>query len=109
MTTEQAAPAAPAVHPNTVRAVMKKSGLTEARSWRSGMIRGYTCWWAGWRIATPRNGEPVKVFHQCEGAYDSKTAQAHATQYHKALEGTFVCFVNGRHEVVIAGRKEQVK
>jgi hypothetical protein len=107
VTTEQ--PAKPAVHPNTVRAVMKKSGLTEARSWRSGQIRGYTCWWSGWRIRTPRNGEPVKVFHQHEFGYDYIAACNYAAQYLKALEGTFVCFVNGRNEVVIVGRKEQVK
>lgn len=100
--------AKPAVHPNAVRAVMKKSGLTAARSWRSGRIRGLTCWLDGWRISTPRNGEPVKVFYQPEFGYDSKTAQAHAAQYLKALEAVFVCFVNARHEVVIVERREQV-
>lgn len=108
-TSEQAKPT---VHPNAVRAVMKRSGLTAAHSWRSGQrrgFRGYQCWWPGWRILSPRMGEQsVKVCYQPEFGPDYADAQQHAAQYLKALEGTFVCFVNARHEVVIVERREQV-
>jgi hypothetical protein len=83
-----------------VRAVLKKSGLSPARSWQSGMIKGYTCWSDGYR-AIERDGVVIAFWQQ--DFYRQEKAQKYAERIHAILRAVgIVCFINQHYEVVIA-------
>lgn len=94
------------LHPNTIRARLKKAGLTPARSYTGerrmglkGRIAKPTYWLAGFRVAS--DAAAIYVFFQHELVYETNEAKTNAQNYHEALRRDYECFINRKYQVVV--------
>lgn len=101
------------ITPEKIRAALKKARFRSAYRYASGKLQGggrlvnANTWSEGYRVE--EEGGAVKAYYQME-IYRSETCRAWAQRYKDALEAAgFKCYINGRHEVVIAGKAEAAK